>query len=109
MIFKKKTNSHSILQKRIRKFKTMKRGYYSFIILTTLYLLSFLNPIFINNKALIVSYNDELYFPLLSYHSADTFNQKGYGEANYRELNDTCGNEDGNWVLMPFSIQMNHL
>jgi microcin C transport system permease protein len=102
MIFKKKTNSHSILQKRIRKFKTMKRGYYSFIILISLYLLSFLNPLFINNKALVVKYDNEYFFPLFSYYSSDTFNQNGYGEANYRELDKSVENEDGNWVIMPF-------
>ncbi len=98
---KQKTISHSILQKRIRKFKSMKRGYYSFIILTTLYLLSFLNPIFINNKALIVRYDGELYFPLLKYYSAETFDQNSYGEAQYRSLDKRFENEEGNWAVMP--------
>lgn len=97
------TNSESILQKRIRKFKSMKRGYYSFLILFSLYIISFLNPLFVNNKALVVKYNDEYYFPILSFHTASTFNQKGYGEANYRELNTYFESEkSNNWVIMPF-------
>ncbi|SVE39282.1 uncharacterized protein METZ01_LOCUS492136, partial [marine metagenome] len=46
------TKSDSILKKRIRRFKSIKRGYYSFIILTSSYILSFLAPIFVNSKAL---------------------------------------------------------
>jgi microcin C transport system permease protein len=102
-MIKKKTTSQSIFQKRLKKFKGMKRGYYSFIILTTLYALSFLNPLFINSKALMVSYEDDWYFPILQFHEAKTFGQTHYGEANYRSLKKMCAEENtGNWVLMPF-------
>ena len=94
--------SESILHKRIRKFKSMKRGYYSFIILFSLYILSFFNPLFINNKALIVKYNNEYFFPILSFHAATTFDQDSFGEADYRKLDAQfeIDNSD-NWVLMP--------
>ena len=102
MIFNKHIKSESILRKRIRKFKGLKRGYYSFIILISLYLFSFLNPLLINNKALIVKYNDEYFFPVLKYYSSTTFGGKGYGEANYRNLDKQFENDDlNNWVLMP--------
>ena len=102
MIFKKRTNSESILHKRIRKFKGMKRGYYSFIVLVTLYLLSFLNPLLINNKALMVKYNGEYFFPISKYYPSSTFDQQGYGEAKYRDLDAKFESDDsGNWVLMP--------
>ena len=102
MMFKKRTKSESILHKRIRKFKAMKRGYYSFIILTTLYLLSFLNPILINNKALIVKFDGEYFFPIAKFHPTTKFNQEGYGEAQYRKLDKQFEDENsGNWVLMP--------
>lgn len=95
--------SQSILSKRIRKFKSLKRGYYSFLILVTLYLLSFLNPIFINNKALVVKYENDFYFPVFKYYPASTFNQDGFGETHYRKLNAqfSKNTEDDNWVLMP--------
>ena len=51
--------SESINKKRWRKFKSIKRGYYSFIIIISLYALSFLLPLFINSKALIVKYEGE--------------------------------------------------
>ena len=55
------TKSDSILKKRIRRFKSIKRGYYSFIILTSSYILSFFSPILVNSKALMVCYSNQAY------------------------------------------------
>ena len=55
--------SESILQKRIRRFKSIKRGYYSLIAIISLYFLSLISPLWINNKALIIKYENNLYFP----------------------------------------------
>ncbi len=93
----------SILQKRWRKFKTLKRGYYSLVILIFLYVISFFLPLLINNRSLIVHYEDKLYFPVLSgYIPGKTFGQDVPGEARYRDLKQVFKSEDsGNWVLMP--------
>lgn len=93
----------SILQKRWLKFKTLKRGYYSLVTLSVLYIISFFLPLLINNTALIVKYDGELYFPIVSgYISGETFGQDVPGEARYRDLQTTFSTEnDGNWVLMP--------
>ena len=48
--------SESILQKRIKRFKSMKRGYYSLIILGIFYIISLLGPLWMNNKALMICY-----------------------------------------------------
>ena len=97
--------TESIYKKRWSKFKKLKRGYYSLILLATLYGLSFFLPLIINNRALIVKYNDEFYLPILSgYMPGKMFGQDVPGEARYRNLKDTFNenNTDGNWVLMPF-------
>ena len=93
----------SILQKRWLKFKTLKRGYYALVTLTFLYGISFLLPILINNRALIVNYEDELFFPIFKgYIAGETFGQIVPGEAKYRELRKSFKqNNAGNWVLMP--------
>ena len=52
----KQENSESIFQKRIKRFKSMKRGYYSLIALIIFYILSLLGPLWMNNKALMVRY-----------------------------------------------------
>ena len=53
--------SESILKKRIRRFKSIKRGYYSFILLISLYIFSFIAPLFINSQALIIKYSNDKY------------------------------------------------
>ena len=111
---KKPHISESILQKRIKRFKSIKRGYYSLIILISLYILSVCSPLFFNSKAIIVKYNGEYYFPLansiFSYDSIEAkdlgqFEIKGkkkYGEPHYRLLKKQYDEENnGNWVLLP--------
>jgi microcin C transport system permease protein len=56
-----KTLSESILQKRIKRFKSIKRGYYSLITIIILYILSLISPLWINNKPLIIRYQNGLY------------------------------------------------
>ena len=91
--------SQSIFQKRWKKFTRLKRGYYSFWVLIILYLLSFALPVLVNNKALVVYYEGNFFFPVVNYYSAETFDQPYFGEAHYRELAGTI-QSDG-WVIMP--------
>ena len=95
--------NQSILKRRWEKFKTLKRGYYSLILLLCVYGISFFLPLLINNRALIVKYNSEYYFPVFSgYVSGKTFNQDVPGEARYRKLKqEFIKNNNGNWVLLP--------
>ena len=53
--------SDSILRKRIRRFKSIKRGYYSLIILMSIYLISLFAPFLINKTALMVCYANNQY------------------------------------------------
>ena len=94
----------SIFQKRWNKFKSLKRGYYSLITLLTLYFISFFLPLVINNRALIVNYNNELYFPIITgYIPGKQFGQEVPGEARYRLLKESFKQDinHNNWVLMP--------
>lgn len=102
--------SQSLLSRRWRKFKSLKRGYYSFVVLVIVYLLSFLLPALVSNKALIVQYNGTMMFPafaelvgIASYHGYEEFGLPSVGgEVNYRRLSqefDAVGK--GNYVIMP--------
>jgi microcin C transport system permease protein len=94
--------SLSVLQRRFRKFKTLKRGYWSFLFMVAAYAVSFFLPVLVNDKALLVRYNGELYVPSLRYYPATTFGMDAFGEANYRELRAKLrGENSDNWVLMP--------
>jgi microcin C transport system permease protein len=94
--------SVSVFRRRVRKFRTLKRGYYSFLILIAAYAISFALPLLINNKALIVHYHGKYYFPIHQYYPATEFGMQAFGEPNYRELKAKLAQEgNGNWVLMP--------
>ena len=94
--------SISLFKKRWRKFKTIKRGYYSFLIIVFLYIISFILPLFAGRNALVVKYNGNFTFPVFSFHAGSEYNQKIAGEANYRLLKKQFKEEGGeNWVLMP--------
>ena len=79
--------NEAILSRRSRKFKTLKRGYYSLVILSCLYGISFFLPFLINNRALVVKYHGEYYFPVLSgYTPGKQFGQDVPGDTRYRKL-----------------------
>jgi microcin C transport system permease protein len=96
-----RSRSESIFRRRVRKFRRLKRGYWSFVFITALYLGSFFLPVLVNNVALAVRYQGAYFFPILSYYAASTFGQDVVGEPNYRALDAQFASEPGNWVLMP--------
>lgn len=99
---KEEKKYNSPLKRRWNKFRRLKRGYYSFLILGALYVFSFLLPFFAGRDALLVRYNGGYYFPVFRFYSAETFGQKIFGEANYRSLKKTFeGDNSGNFVVMP--------
>ena len=93
--------SQSIFQKRLRKFRGLKRGYYSFLILLGLYAISFALPALTNEKALFVQYQGRSYLPLFNYYEASEFGMDAIGEPNYRELAKRLAGDVEGWVLMP--------
>ena len=93
--------SQSIFQKRLRKFRGLKRGYCSFLILLSLYAISFALPALTNDKALFVQYQGRSYFPLFTYYEASEFGMDAIGEPNYRELAKRLAGDVEGWVLMP--------
>ena len=109
----KQRNKHvsiSINRRRWLKFKGLKRGYYSFITIVAVYGISFLLPVLINSKALVVQYKGEYYFPAIldlipgasSYYPGTKFGQDVPGEANYRNLKKEWESGTDNWLFMPF-------
>jgi microcin C transport system permease protein len=93
--------SETIFRKRLRKFRRIRRGYYSAVIIVAAYLFSFFLPLVMTNQALLVSYEGRYYFPMFRYYPASAFGSEAFGEPHYRELRqqfDTQGT--GNWVLL---------
>ena len=90
-------------RRRLQRFKELKRGYYSAIAIIFFIVASLFAELWVNNRALIVSYEGELYFPTYG----DVIPGKTFGldydwETNYRELDKSFDSDDsGNWVLLP--------
>ena len=92
----------SILRRRIRKFRRIKRGYWSFLVVVTAYIVSFFLPVLANGTALLVKYRGQYYVPLVTFQSAGTFGDDAIGEPDYRRLQARLEAENrGDWVLMP--------
>ena len=95
-----------LTEKKLQRFREIRRGYYSFAILSTLVVLSLFAELLVNNRALIVNYDGEYYFP--AYTGVKLGAQFGLsGEdsqtpVNYRRLKEIFKSENnGNWVLLP--------
>ena len=92
----------SLFRKRLRKFRRLKRGYYSFLIIISAYTVSFLLPLLMTNQPLVVKYHGQYYFPMFRFHAAAEFGSPAFGEPDYRELTRQFDEVNhGDWVLMP--------
>lgn len=97
-----------ITQRRIERFKSMKKGYISLIIVAILAFLCALDQSLVGKKALFVSYEGQKYFPAFV---SETYKWKDFGfadsdkaesEVNYRELKRLLAQTDKGKVIMPF-------
>lgn len=81
-----------ITKRRFAQFRTIRRGYYSFLILLAATILSIFAPYIAESRALLVIYHGEIYFPTFQYLSMATFHQTpptGWGtdiETDYLRL-----------------------
>ncbi|MBV1840483.1 MULTISPECIES: ABC transporter permease subunit [Photobacterium] len=96
-------NLNPLTLKKIKRFKEIKRGYWSFLILSVLLILSLFAELLINSKALVVKYNGQYSFPVISdVRLGHEFGQSSSSEADYRLLQSTFAQEGGdNFVIMP--------
>lgn len=90
--------------KTFQRFRTIKRGYYSFIILSCLILLSIFAELFVSNRALVVRYNGRYYFPTYgNIIPGKTFGLNYEYETNYRDLSKIlkAAGHINNFVILP--------
>lgn len=71
---------------RWRRFKKIKRAYFSFLVLSFVFVLSLFSEFIANDKPLYVSYKGASYFPVLKFYSAQTFGGVYQTEADYLAL-----------------------
>jgi microcin C transport system permease protein len=89
--------------KKFRRFKSIKRGYYSFIIFLMMILASLFAEMLVNSRALIVRYEGKYYFPTYgNLIPGTTFGLDYEYETNYRQLAEEFETKSsGNYMLMP--------
>ncbi|MDG2305371.1 MAG: ABC transporter permease subunit [Candidatus Binatia bacterium] len=101
--------SVSVFRRRWQKFRTLRRGWYSFVVLLTCYVTTFFLFLLVNNQAIAVHYDGETYFPAFAaafegkVYQAKDFGQRAIGETKYRRLAKEFSEDaaSGNWVVMP--------
>lgn len=84
------------LAKRVQRFRKMKRGYWSLLLLILVLILAGLDQCIVGKRALAVKYEGQWYFPAFTRAiiSGDTFGMVGdeaQAEADYRELAASVG------------------
>lgn len=93
-------------RRQLRRFRQLKRGYYSFVTICVFAILSFFLELIINDRALVVKYENNYFFPTYSrVHLGAKFGEKGTAAVtpvDYGALQKRFKEEGGNnWVLMP--------
>jgi microcin C transport system permease protein len=90
-------------RQQLKRFRSLKRGYGSFLALVLLSLLALLAELFVSNRALLVRYDGRLFVPIYgSIHPGTDFGQDYAYETDYRALKMSFQKEaKGNWVVLP--------
>ncbi len=91
-------------RKKWRRFVSIRRGYVSFVILGVMVVFSLLAEVFINSRALVVSYEGRLFFPTYGQMiPGSVFGLDYKYETDYRKLQAgfKADKDSGNWVIMP--------
>lgn len=87
----------------VKRFKRIRRGYYSFMLMLVLILLSLCSELLVNSRALVVRYNGSWYFPTYgSIIPGTKFGLDYEYETNYRELKNRFSSGPAeNFVILP--------
>jgi len=99
-----KKAKRSLLQRRWRRFKKNKRGYYSLIIFSIIFVLSLFAEFISNDKPLVVYYNGQYYAPIFKAYPETTFGGEFKTEADYRDPYVRKKiTSNGNWAIFPIN------
>jgi microcin C transport system permease protein len=89
--------------KKVRRFKAIKRGYYSFLAVAIVVVITAFGELLVNSRALFVSYEGDWYFPTYTkFHPGTDFGLDYDYEVDYRALRAQWQEQGSdNWLLMP--------
>ncbi|MFT4547554.1 MAG: microcin C transport system permease protein [Verrucomicrobiales bacterium] len=95
-----------ITLRRIERFKSIKRGYYSLLIIVFLAALASLDHLLVGKEPLLVSHKGEWSFPAFTrgVEKGDAFGltgDRGQSPPNYRKLKEQFKESDEGWMILP--------
>ncbi len=93
-----------ITERRLKRFRGLRRAYCSFWLLVGLYIVSLLANILSNDKPLFVSKDGEWYFPVFFFYPDDDFTGSGLlTRPDYKLIRDSeeFRNGEGNFMIFP--------
>ncbi len=99
----KRISLNPVTRRKLKRFVSIRRGFWSFVIIFGLILFSFAAELFINSRALVVRYQGDWYFPTYGRMiPGTTFGLDYQYETDYRELKQTFDQAgQGDFVLLP--------
>jgi microcin C transport system permease protein len=83
------------------KFKKNRRGYLSFLLFSSILIISLFADIVANDKPLLVKYRGDFYFPIIQSYCETTFGGDFQTEPNYKDPYVKQLIEKDGWMLMP--------
>ena len=86
---------------RLKRFKKIKRAYYSLWILGIAFVLSLFSEFIANDKPLYLRYQGRSYFPVLFFYSSQTFGGKYKTEADYLALKKNPHFQEYGFMVFP--------
>jgi microcin C transport system permease protein len=96
-------------RRRLQAFKANKRGYYSFLIFTALFVISLFAEFIANDKPLLVKYDGTLSMPIFKMYTEKQFGGEFETEADYRDpaVQQFIHEKNGwiVWPLIPYSYR----
>ncbi len=89
-------------KRRLRAFKANRRGYYSFILFSTLFLITLFAEFIANDKPFLVKYDGAYYTPIFKMYTEKQFGGEFETEADYRDPEvKRLIEEKGGWMIWP--------
>lgn len=86
---------------RFRRFKKIKRAYYSLWILGIAFIVSLASEFIVNDKPLVIRYNGKFYFPIIKFYPAVAFGGIYKTEADYLVLNRSSDFRTNGYMIFP--------
>jgi len=96
--------NNPITQKRLLRFKQMRRAYYSFWLLLMIYSISLFSECICFNVPIYIHYQGRSYFPLIWYYPDDEFTSSGKKtRPDYKSIyeSESFRQNPANWMLFP--------